>query len=106
MKLYFYNFDKRKNKLQKGCAEVEEKPKTYKPIERFPRFFDGSYVRKDGIGKISGYWEDTIFLAEENDDLAKSIFIEKALEILYAAKKEVEASETVLQIITDSEFES
>ena len=79
MKLYFYILEKPYNKnpfVRFEECEVIEKPKTYKPKDKFPRGVYNSYISKSDIGHVSGYSNNFVVLTEPNSKLAKEIFIE------------------------------
>lgn len=79
MKLYFYILDRPLREAPKlrceGC-EVKDYPKTYKPLEKFPMGYYGSYIRKSDIGRVIGLSQDVVVLLDRNDDFAKRKFIE------------------------------
>ena len=79
MKLYFYILEKPYNKnpfVRFEECEVIEKPKTYKPKDKFPRGVYNSYISKSDIGHVSGYSNNLVVLTEPNSKLAKEIFTE------------------------------
>lgn len=77
MKLYFYIFDSYNKKIKTGEAEVIEKPKTYKPVDKFPNGFYGCYVRKEDVGHLTGYSNNTVILTEDKPEVAISLFFQK-----------------------------
>ena len=77
MKLYFYILETPYNKnpfVRFEECEVEEKPKTYKPVGKFPSGVYRSYINKSDIGHISGYSNSLVVLTEPNAKMAKEIF--------------------------------
>lgn len=72
MKLYFYFLETGKIRF-KEC-EVIEKPKTYKPVNKFPSGFYGRYVKKEDIGKLIGYSDDVVVLTEKNIQKVADVF--------------------------------
>lgn len=64
MKLYFYFLETKKIRCEE--CEVEEKPKTYKPVDRFPAGYYGCYVKKEDIGELIGYSNNVVVLTENN----------------------------------------
>ena len=77
MKLYFYILESSYNKnpfVRFEECEVIEKPKTYKPKDRFPSGVYNSYISKSNIGHVSGYFNNLVVLTEHNSKLAKEIF--------------------------------
>ena len=79
MKLYFYILEKPYNKnpfVRFEECEVIEKPKTYKPKDRFPSGVFNCYISKSDIGHVSGYSNNLVVLTEPNVKFAKEIFAE------------------------------
>ena len=98
MKLYFYLLEKPYNKnpfVRFEECEVIEKPKTYKPKDRFPSGVYKSYISKSDIGHISGYGNNLVALTEPNAKLAKEIFT-KLYERNVRQKEEALAREKVM----------
>ena len=77
MKLYFYFLETGKIRCEE--CEVEEKPKTYKPVNRFPAGYYGCYIKKEDIGKLIGYSNDVVVLTENNIQMVANVFREKML---------------------------
>lgn len=78
MKLYFYILEKPYNKnpfVRFEECEVIEKPKTYKPKDKFPSGVYNSYISKSDIGHVSGYSNNRVVLTEPNAKVAKEIFM-------------------------------
>lgn len=75
MKLYFYFLETGKIRCEE--CEVEEKPKTYKPVNRFPEGYYGCYVKKEDIGELIGYGNDTVVLTENNIQKVADVFKDK-----------------------------
>lgn len=79
MKLYFYILDRpfrEDPKLRYEECEVKNHPKTYKPLEKFPEGFYGSYIRKSDLGRVIGLSQNIVVLPDRDDDFAKRKFIE------------------------------
>ena len=77
MKLYFYILERPYGKnpfVRFEECEVIEKPKTYKPKDRFPNGVYNRYISKSDIGHVSGYSNNLVVLTEPNAKLAKEIF--------------------------------
>ena len=77
MKLYFYILERPYNEnpfVRFEECEVIEKPKTYKPKDRFPRGVYNSYINKSNIGHVFGYCSDLVVLTERNPKVAKELF--------------------------------
>lgn len=103
MKLYFYILDtygeNPKGLYVKEC-EAEEKPKTYKAVDRvFPNYL--SMVRKDDVGRITGF--NCLFLTEPNFEYAKEVFRNRAERRIAGELEEVEKLKAELKIINESE---
>lgn len=45
-------------------------------MEKFPKGYYGSYIRKSDIGRVIGFSQDVVVLLDRNDDFAKRKFIE------------------------------
>lgn len=104
MKLYFYklNTDERYGKagITVQVCEAEEKPKTYKSVDRvFPSY--SSTVRKDKEGQILDFGR--LFLTEPNFEYAKEIFKKQAESKIAQTKGMLEREEKKLKIIEESE---
>lgn len=104
MKLYFYkmNTDERYEKtgITVRVCEVEEKPKTYKSIDRvFPSYT--STVRKGEEGQILHF--DCLFLTEPNFKYAKEKFKKRAESRITKTKECLKKEERELKIIEESE---
>ena len=77
MKLYFYILERPYDKnpfVRFEECEVIEKPKTYKPKDKFPRGVYNSYISKSNIGIVSGYSNNLVVLTEPNAKVAKELF--------------------------------
>lgn len=104
MKLYFYemNTDERYRKagITVQICEAEEKPKTYKPVDRvFPNY--SSIVRKDEEGQILSF--NCLFLTEPNFEYAKEKFKKWAESRIAKTKERLKKEEKELKIIEESE---
>lgn len=103
MKLYFYILDtygrNPKGLYVKEC-EAEEKPRTYKAVDRaFPNYC--SMARKDDVGRITDY--DRMFLTEPNFEYAKKVFRNRAEREIADKLEEIEKIKAELKIINESE---
>lgn len=103
MKLYFYILDtygrNPKGLYVKEC-EAEEKPKTYKAVDRF--FPNGlSLVKKDNVGRITDF--NCLFLTEPNLEYAKEVFRNRAERKIAYKLEEIKKLKTELKIINESE---
>ena len=111
MKLYFY-FLKNETIRCEEC-EVDEKPKTYKPVDRFPAGFYGCYVKKEDIGELAGYNHDTVILTEKNIEKVAKIFkddmgykISRERERIISANASIKQYERMLSMIDEWESNS
>lgn len=76
MKLYFYCLSQppgERPRIEVEECEVEERPKTYKPVDKLPSYYCGFYVTKNEIGRLL---EDTIILTERDSERVAKIFID------------------------------
>lgn len=103
MKLYFYTLDtyggNPKGLCVKEC-EAEEKPKTYKAVDRvFPNCY--SAIRKDDVGRITNF--NCLFLTEPNFEYAREVFQKRAEGRIADRLEEIEKLKAELKIINESE---
>ena len=105
MKLYFYilNTYSSSGSSQglwvKEC-EAEERPKTYKAVDRvFPNHY--STARKDDVGRITNF--NYLFLTEPNFEYVKEVFRKRAERRIAYKLKEIEELKVELKIINESE---
>lgn len=106
MKLYFYILEKPYNKnpfVRFEECEVIEKPKTYKPKDRFPRGVYNSYISKSDIGHVSGYSNDLVVLTEPNAKVAKEIFIKLYESNVRKKEESLARAKTMLNAILEME---
>lgn len=87
MKLYFYFLET--GKIRCAECEVEEKPKTYKPVNKFPSEFYWCYVKKEDIGRLIGYGDDVVVLTEKNIQKVADVFRGKVQYKIARAKKDI-----------------
>lgn len=87
MKLYFYFLET--GKIRCAECEVEEKPKTYKPVDRFPAGYYGFYVKKEDIGELIGYSNDVVVLTENNIQKVADVFRSKMRYKIARAKRDI-----------------
>lgn len=104
MKLYFYKLNTAEKYEKTGITvqvcEAEEKPKTYKSVDRaFPN--DYSVVRKDDVGRIIDF--NYLFLTEPNFEYAKEVFRNGAERRIANKLEEIEKLKAELKIINESE---
>lgn len=111
MKLYFYRLSQplgEKPRIEVEECEVEEKPKTYRRIGKFPEFYCGHYVKKEDIGKPAGYNFDVVVLTERNNAKVVEIFKEKLNEDIALSeskiryeKKRIENAYDLIDMVDD-----
>ena len=103
MKLYFYflgTYGRNPKGLYVKECEAEEKPKTYKAVDRaFPNYC--STARKDDVGRITDYGR--MFLTEPNFEYAKEVFRNRAEREIADKLEEIEKLKAELKIINESE---
>lgn len=87
MKLYFYFLETGKIRCEE--CEVEEKPKTYKPVDRFPAGYYGCYVKKEDIGELIGYGNDVVVLTENNIQKVADVFRDKMKHKIARARRDI-----------------
>lgn len=113
MKLYFYHLSqplREKPRIEVEECEVEEKPKTYKPVEEFPRFYCGCYVMKREIGKLDG---NTVVLTKKDSAKAAEVFkeefygdIKRNQNRIEEIKKEVAKAYDLIDMVDDWRLEN
>ena len=102
MNLYFYILDtygrNTKGLYVKEC-EAEEKPTTYKAVDRvFPNHL--GVVKKDDVGRITS---NCLFLTEPNFEYAKEAFRNRTERRIADKLEEIEELKAELKIINESE---
>lgn len=116
MKLYFYHLSQpagEKPRIEVEECEADEKPKTYRDIGKFPKFYCGCYVKKEDIGRLIGYNEDTVVLTERDNAKVAEIFkdklhedIEYAQHKIKSLKKEIAKTYDLIDMVDDWRLES
>lgn len=104
MKLCFYFLEtpyKGEPYIRFEECEVEEKPKTYKPVDKFPRGYYGCYVRKEDIGKLSGYSKDAVILERNEPEVALKLFENMENSIIRQREEEIQTSKSKLKAIQE-----
>lgn len=81
MKLYFYilDSDRKTDKWNLRLEECEatEKPKTYKPVTKFPDGIYASFIRKESIGNFINEYSKVVVLGAPDYEKAKEVFFKK-----------------------------
>ena len=106
MKLYFYILEKPYNKnpfVRFEECEVIEKPKTYKPKDRFPMGVYRCYVSKSDIGTVSGYSNNLVVLTEPNAKVAKELFTKLYENNVRQKKEHLAEAKVMLNAILEME---
>lgn len=90
MKLYFYILNRRREtdklKLRVEECEVMEKPKTYKPVDKFPHGVWNSFIKKESIGHFVNGFSDIVVLDKPDYEKAKEVFMLKYNSIIREAQ--------------------
>lgn len=95
MKLYFYFLET--NKIRTEECEAEEKPKTYKPADKFPSGYYYCSVKKDDIGTFAGYQDNVIVLLENDIEKVAKIFRGKCEYRISRAKTTIRSEEKTIK---------
>ena len=106
MKLYFYILETHYNKnpfVRFEECEVIEKPKTYKPKDRFPNGVYRCYVSKSDIGHVSGYSNNLVVLTEPNAKVAKELFMKIYERNVSLEEKSLARAKSMLNAILEME---
>lgn len=81
MKLYFYILDSDREtgkwNLRLEECEVMEKPKTYKPVTKFPDGIYASFIKKESIGNFISEYSKAVVLDAPDYEKAKEVFFKK-----------------------------
>lgn len=115
MKLYFYHLAQplgEKPRIELEECEAEEKPKTYRRIGKFPKFYCGCYVKKEDIGKLAGYNFDVVVLTERDNAKVAEIFKDRLDEDIALSeskiryeKKRIENAYDLIDMVDDWRLE-
>ena len=106
MNLYFYILEKYFNKnpfVRFEECEVIEKPKTYKPKDKFPSGVYNSYISKSDIGHVSGYSNNIVVLTEPNTKMAKELYTKLYESIVRQKEESLAKAKTMLNAILEME---
>lgn len=109
MKLYFYFLELPYNKepyIRCEECEVEEKPKTYRPVDRFPKGYYYSTLKKGDIGTPIGYDKRAVALTEKDNakvaDIFKSKFecsINRSVERIKCDEENIEKQKSLIEMV-------
>lgn len=104
MKLYFYFLEKPykdKPYIRFEECEVVNKPKTYKPVGRFPSGYYGSYVAKEDIGTLIGYGKDVVALTQNDSEVAMKLFSDNANKQIGQLNRKIEELKDELKAVSE-----
>lgn len=116
MKLYFYHLSQplgEKPRIEVEECRVEEKSRSYQPIEDVPSFYFGCYIMKDEIGNLTGKNRDLIIHAEKDNARVAEIFKEELhynigqyQNKIESLKKEVAKAYDLIDMVDDWRLET
>ena len=104
MKLYFYILERPYMKapfIRFEECRVVEKPKTYKPIERFPSGIYGAYVLKENIGRLTGTCTKSVALAVNDPEMALREIEDMAKDNIAGYEKKILEEKKILKAVED-----
>lgn len=105
MKLYFYILDSDRKtdewNLRLEECEVTEKPKTYKPVTKFPDGIYASFIRKETIGNFINEYSKVVVLDTPDYEKAKEVFLKKYDSKLDALRKRINLYEKLKSAVED-----
>lgn len=105
MKLYFYilGSDRKTDEwnLRLEECEVTEKPKTYKPVTKFPDGIYASFIRKETIGNFINELSKVVVLDAPDYEKAKEVFLKKYDNELDALRKRINLYEKLKSAVED-----
>ena len=105
MKLYFYILDAGRKtdkwNLRLEECEVIEKPKTYKPVTKFPDGIYASFIKKESIGDFINEYSKVVVLDAPDYEKAKEVFLKKYNNNLNALRKSINFYEELKSAIED-----
>lgn len=82
-------------------CEVDEKPKTYKPVDKFPSDYYGCYVRKEDIGELIGCSKDTVILERNEPEVALKLFENMVNSTIRRCEEEIRTLKSKLKAIQE-----
>lgn len=104
MKLYFYFLKTPFNGepyIKYAKCEVVNKPKTYKPVDKFPSDYSGCYVRKEDIGTLMGYGQDIVVLTTDDSEVALKLFVDRANKEIGQHEYQIKKQQAKLKAVND-----
>ena len=112
MKLYFYILDSKqefnaetrtfgKPIFQMKCEECEvvENPKTYKPVDKFPKEVHRSFIHKRAVGGFLDDYGEIVVLDERNYEKAKERFLNNYNYNIKKLKKKLSTYENMIAAV-------
>ena len=103
MKLYFYIMDSDREtgkwNLRLEECEVVEKPKTYKPVNKFPHGVWNSFIKKESIGHFIDSFLDIVVLDKPDYEKAKEVFMLKYNSIIRGAQATISKTEEMVAAV-------
>lgn len=110
MKLYFYILDSDretdKQNLRLEECEVIEKPKTYKPVTKFPDGIYASFIKKESIAHFINEYSKAVVLDAPDYEKAKEVFFKKYDKKLNALRKAINFYEELKSAVEDYKEET
>lgn len=107
MKLYFYilDTDRKTGKwnLRLEECEVIEKPKTYKPVTKFPNGVYASFIKKESIGSFISDYSKVVVLDAPDYQKAKEVFLKKYDNELNTLRDKINFYETLKSAVEAGE---
>ena len=104
MKLYFYFLETQYNEkpyIRYEECEVINKPKTYKPVDKFPSGYGGCYVRKEDIGTLAGYSQNMVVLTTDDSEVALKLFVDRANKEIGQHEYQIKKQRAKLKAVDD-----
>ena len=104
MKLYFYILESPYNEepfIRFEECRVVEKPKTYKPIERFPSGIYGAYFLKKNIGRLTGTCTKSVALVVNDPERALRTIEDMAKDNIAGYEKKILEEKKILKAVED-----
>ena len=104
MKLYFYILESPYNEepfIRFEECSVVEKPKTYKPIERFHSGIYGAYFLKENIGRLTGTYKKSVALVVNDPERALRTIEDMAKDNIAGYEKKILEEKKILKAVED-----
>ena len=104
IKLYFYILERpfmREPFIRFEECDVVEKPKTYKPIERFPSGIYSAYYLKENIGRLTGRYTKNVALVVNDPERALRQIEDMAKDNIAVYEKKIMEEKKILKAVED-----